>query len=294
MKKRTKYMVLVVIVLSICLVMIYGVTFAKYASNSIWNHYLESKKFYFSSEQLAGDKTLQNTNYLWDGNAIHFTLMNTLGGELVTDYDISYQLRCEVRDNPSISCQINGTGQNTYKGVLSSYQVCINTKQDGVSTSAFTKTDCLAGGYEWQQQVTKSDFTLDFVSDKDFDSVTVDVTAVATAPYKKTLKGVFVLHRDQNLNGQVHLTYQDYDGYRQLVLSNSYSENKCVKVQWNPSDYLLDLDLEQVLSYETNTDGYINSMKVSLAPKSSVRYLFYPQKDGAIDSPFSLEEIPCE
>ena len=56
MKKRTKYMLLLVIVLSLVSIVTYGYSYAKYVSNHAWNYYLGTKGFYFSSEQLGINK----------------------------------------------------------------------------------------------------------------------------------------------------------------------------------------------------------------------------------------------
>ena len=51
MKKRTKYMLLLVIILGIISIITNGYSYAKYVSNSAWNYYLSTKGFYFTSEQ---------------------------------------------------------------------------------------------------------------------------------------------------------------------------------------------------------------------------------------------------
>ena len=56
MKKRTKILILVVILLSLVNLITNNYSIARYVSNSFWNYYLGTKGFYFSSEQLGTDK----------------------------------------------------------------------------------------------------------------------------------------------------------------------------------------------------------------------------------------------
>ena len=67
MKINRKKLLILIIILSFILMISYGVSYAKYASNSIWNYYLESKGFYFTSQTLE-NKRINND---WDGSRIY-------------------------------------------------------------------------------------------------------------------------------------------------------------------------------------------------------------------------------
>ena len=68
----------------------YGVTYARYASNSIWNYYLESKGFYFTSETLKNKRV----NNEWDGSRVYFDVRNSVNSYIATEYDIKYKITC--------------------------------------------------------------------------------------------------------------------------------------------------------------------------------------------------------
>ena len=84
MKKRTKYMILLVILLCIISGITYGLSFARYVSKTAWNHYLGTKGFYFSSEQLGTNK-VTNVNNNWNLESTYFTLKNSQDEILITE-----------------------------------------------------------------------------------------------------------------------------------------------------------------------------------------------------------------
>ena len=53
MKKKTKIIIMSIFVLVFLLLVTDGFSYAKYVSNSVWNYYLESKDFYFTSDSLG-------------------------------------------------------------------------------------------------------------------------------------------------------------------------------------------------------------------------------------------------
>lgn len=265
-----------------------GFTFARYVSKSIWNYYLESQGFYLSSDKLSED-TSQNVDTLWDGESIHFSLTNTLNNEYGTDYDIDYTVNC-VTNNGS-ECYINGTDSSTYNGVLSTYSVCVNNKDDGVDTSSFDKTNCEINGYEWDNIPTVKDLYFD-IADKDLSEVTATITVTSTSPYTKTLTGDFILTKDKNIVGNITMDYQNYSSYDNLVISNSYDNDKCVKITWNADN--LRIDSNDFLSYQTDSNGYINEIDIKINKKNNINYKFYKVNDNTYSTKdFNLTEIEC-
>ncbi len=292
MKKITKYLILGVVILAVVLVGTYGITFAKYVSNTTWNHYLKSKKFYFGSDILK-EENAKIVNNLWDGNAISFHLQNSLSDMEITDYDIHYKVTCKVTKDTSKKCSVNGSGEDTYEGVLSAFKACTNMKEDGVDVSTFDEEECTSKGYIYTKQLADKEIFFEILNNDDIDSETVEIVVTTTSPYKKTLKGSFVLHKDQSLTGIVKMKYDTYEKYGQLSLSNSYDEKKCVKIKWNAQDLHFN-NSEEILSYETDKDGYINEITTEIEAFHNKRYLFYPQGEGPYDeSHFTLVETEC-
>ncbi len=84
MKKRTKILLLSVILLSLVSLITYGYSLAKYVSNSAWNYYLSTKGFYFSSKQLDISK-ITNINNNWEQDSTYFTIKNSENDFLISD-----------------------------------------------------------------------------------------------------------------------------------------------------------------------------------------------------------------
>lgn len=272
MKKTRKYLFLVLIVLCSVFVITYGLTFAKYASNSVWSYYLKTKKFYFSSDYL---NTSKNINNLWDGNSVHFNIKNSDNSSLITDYDINYKITCTIEEKYKANCFINGTDTNTYEGVLSSSQACLNNTDDEVDTSGYDKANCEINGYEWHLQEAVKDLYFDIVSEEEVNDIVVNIKAEAISPYKKTLNSEFHLHKNLNLNGEIISQYSSFDNYDQLIITNTFENDRCINISWNSDELRLDIDPNLVNSYNTDSEGYINDITINIKGQSNLKYNFY-------------------
>ena len=96
MRKKKKYLFLTLLVVIGLPLLFYSFTFSKYISDSIWDYYLQSRGFYFTSDYL-GEDIVQNIDNLWDGGSVHFNVKNNLNEKVVTSYDIEYQVTCTSR-----------------------------------------------------------------------------------------------------------------------------------------------------------------------------------------------------
>ena len=173
----------------------YLTSLARYKSSSVWNYYLESHGFYFSSDFLGND--VKNVDTLWDGNSVHFNLKNSINDSLVTEYDIRYNVTCEVLSDIPATCNLNGTNNSTFTGVLSSNARCINDIDD-TDVSSFNKTECEIKGYSWQNLVANQDIYFDIVPTEGYELNNVDVSIVvnSVSPYKKSISGTFSLFKN--------------------------------------------------------------------------------------------------
>ena len=233
MKKIRNYVLVMISIAVGGIICIFGFTFAKYVSNSVWDYYLKSRGFYFSSDYL-GTSTINNYNTLWDGGSVPFNIRNNLNDSVITDYDIDYRITCSVEGEAATyaECHMNGTTTHTQDGVLSSFQVCINNTDDEIDVSLFNKTNCELGGYDWTNQIAIKDLYFDVVlTDEQYEltDVTVNVTATSTAPYSKILRGNFVLHKSNVEEGRIALNFKNYADYNRLTISNSYQRFKMRK-----------------------------------------------------------------
>jgi hypothetical protein len=292
--KRNIYLILFILIGS--LICICGFTFAKYVSNSVWDYYLKSKGFYFSSDYL-GSSVVKNVNNLWDGGSVHFNLKNNLNDAVITNYDIDYRVTCTVMGDASTyaACRMNGTTQNVQDGVLSSFQACGNYTGDNVDVSALNKTDCELGGYDWEDQVAIKDLYFDVIltdSNYELNDVVVNVTATSMAPYSKTISGDFTLHKSNITGPNVTMEYKNYSNYDKLIISNSYPSTKCVKITWDANKLSINALENAFSSYATDTNGYINEIKFNISGKNSLSYIFYRKNFNTTYnvSEFQLEE----
>ena len=296
MLKFRKYLIYLVIVLAFILVATNGFTFAKYVSNSVWNYYLNSKGFYFTSDDLSASG-MATANNIWDGGKVNFNLKNSLNDAVVTEYDINYKVTCNVLGEAAsiATCKINGTNSNTYSGVLSNYKECVNNNGDGVDVSSYDKATCEINGYDWinNQAISNLYFELVKTGDKEIDSAVVEIIATATSPFKKTISGKYTLHKDQSLIGMLTKSYSEYADYSSLVIGNSYTTDKCVNIKWNSSDLRFDLNSNSVISFNIDTSGYVNEITIKVNSKDSNQYIFYKNKLDTIynKDAFSLTEL---
>lgn len=293
-KKLKKIIILMVIVLFSGFLYSYGISYAKYAANSVWNYYLKSKGFYFNSDYLDME-TVKNVNNLWDGKSVSFNIRNNLNQTIVTNYDIKYKLSCEVLGEAAAysECKINGTNSNEAIGTLSGYQRCVNNTADQIDVSGYIKADCELGGYEWVSDIAQEELYFDVAltdENKTLNDVVVRVDAESTAPYKKTLSGLFTLHKSIIDEGKITSKIKNYSNYNKLIITNTYEAEKCIKILWDPNKLLINLD--NILNYSANENNYIGEVNLKIAPKTSSGYVFY-SKDLASSS-YNISEFIIE
>lgn len=293
MKKKTKIIIMSIFVLVFLLLVTDRFSYAKYVSNSVWNYYLESKDFYFTSDSL-GLTSISNVDNNWDGESVHFNIKNSSNETLITEYDIKYKVECNVVDNPSITCTLNGSNSNTYIGTLSSSQGCVNMSDDGVIVSSMDKTTCEMSGYLWKHKEAVKDMYFDLEGIEDMASVVVNISASSTAPYSKTLYGTYQLKLDKSLVGKLSLTYDEYAQYSRVTVSNSNNQSKCAKVLWNASNLSIDINTDELLNYSSDSNGYINEITLLLDAKSNKSLKFYRLNNDTYSiNTFSIMEVDC-
>jgi len=196
-KKRSKRIIIILVVLLI-FVATATFTLGKYAYNNAWNYYLSSKGFYFESDFLDIN-TKKNSLLKWDGSNINFELKNSQNDKLISEYDISYKITCEVlgEENNYINCNLNGTNTSIFSGTLATTSKCINSKDD-IDVATLSKAECEVGGYTWNEEViSKSNYFNLELSDptKSIDEVSVKITAESLMPYHQTLTGIFNINK---------------------------------------------------------------------------------------------------
>ncbi|MEG0021287.1 MAG: hypothetical protein RSB77_02220 [Bacilli bacterium] len=277
MKKKISIL-LILIISCIFLSSVLG-TFAKYVSNSVWNYYLTSKNFYFSSDSLDVT-TVKNVNTMWDGGSVYFNIKNSINESLVTDIDISYNVACTINGPASsyLKCELNGTKLDNQNGILSKYESCINYSADSVDVSLFDKSTCEIKGYNWESQVATKSIYFNIISTdktKEINDIDVSITVKSIEPYEKIMNGNFILHKIKSDNDNVTIDYVNYSNYDLLNVTNSYLINKCVSVKWDSNKLRLNTENTKYKTSTTDANGFINSIKFNINAKSALQYMFY-------------------
>lgn len=297
MENRRKKTI-VIIILLFTIIVATAITSGKYIYNSVWNYYLKSKGFYFESDLLELN-TKKNSLLKWDGSNIYFIMKNSLNSELISEYSISYKLTCTVLGEEAdyIDCIINGTNSSVYNGNLSNNAICINNI-DTEDVSQLTKSECELNGYTWYEEITskKHYFNLELKDEnKIIDEVSVKVTAESTSPYHKTLTGIFNINKVDAENKELLTNYQSFSEYDELSIVNTTSEDKCVSISFDSSNYLLDLDDSSIIESSTDSNDKVNKIKVKIGKSNSAIYTFYKtnsEKQYSIND-FVVEEKEC-
>ena len=279
MNKRKKVIILFIFIsISFSLAIF---SFAKYTSSYVKGYYLKSKGFYFESNELKNDKNI--TNLLWDGGAVSFALKNYSSENLITDSDIRYTLTCEIlTENINATCTINDSNNSTSNLVLSSNASCINNK-DETDVSSYNKTECEVGGYNWvKQKVSQNNyFNVIFSNQNDQNKeIDVKITATSTSPYRKSVSAIFKLQKNTRSSGEIIDTNKVFSNYSELILTNTYSQNKCLQISFDSSNRILDVSsVTTNLSYDNN--DYVNSFKVNINANSSLKIKFFKRNSNS-------------
>jgi len=266
---------------------------ARYSSSSVWNYYLESQGFYFFSDSLGNEK--KNVNTIWDGNAVHFSVKNSSNESLVTDYDIRYTVTCEVLSDIPVTCKVNGGQTSSFTGVLSSNSRCVN-EVDQVDVTSFNKPECEMNGYDWEKVPVNRDLYFEIVPENNYEvsNVEVRITVNSVSPYSKTMTGTFSLFKNIPDAGSISKTIYNNVDFDDLVLTNSYSARKCVRVAFDSTKRIVEFG-DNMANPVLDASGYITQFNTSINGMSNVKFKFF-NKDFSNDynvDDFIITEIGC-
>lgn len=298
MKKRLKKIAIILIVV-IIFVTTATLTLGKYVYNNAWNYYLSSKGFYFESD-LLDINTKKNALLQWNGNEVYFEIKNSQNDKLISEYDISYKITCEVlgEEKNYIECKLNGTDEATFNGTLVTTSKCLNTVDDK-DVSLLSKSECEISGYTWKEEVISKNnyFHLELIDPtKSIDEVSVKITAESVTPYHQILTGVFNLNRVDDVDLDLVQSYQSYSEYDEISLANTTTSDKCVSINFDKTKYSFDVsDNKSLVEYYVDENDNIVSIMVKIDKESSKSYKFYKVDNNKIYSinDFSIQEKEC-
>lgn len=297
MKKRSKRIIITLFVILIFMATA-TLTLGKYAYNNAWNYYLSSKGFYFESDSLDIN-TKKNSLLKWDGSNINFIVKNSQNDKLISEYDISYKLTCEVlgEEKNYIKCNLNDTNTSVFNGALATTSKCISNVDD-VDVSMFSKAECEVNNYTWNEEVISKNnyFNLELTDPtKSIDEVSVKITAESITPYHQTLTGIFNINRVESVDLEIVTFYTEYKEYDELSITNTTTSDKCVSIDFDSSKYSVDLNDGSILEYSVDANEKINSLKIKINKESSLSYKFYKTDSDEFYSinDFFVEEKEC-
>lgn len=293
MKKiTTKNKIIYIVIITIFLLSLITLTYGRYIYNSVRDFYLASKSFYFESDKLTVNRAIYQVDN-WsavDPFLITINLNNNKNNLVHANSDITYEISYVCSDN--ILCSVNSTGGTLYT-------------EPGTTnfTAIITPNATFQNG----------------------DEVFIEITVKSTSPYKKTLKGRFILKVGKSgiyysIDDKIGSPYLNFnitntlDYYLVKTAFDDYSVNdridrityislseenksKCVSSQitltFNPEIVILDTTSTAYLkkeSYTTTTINnyeYINSITFNMDSESSEAIKFY-KADTNIDYTYPI------
>lgn len=231
------------------------VSTAKYVYNVIYEHYLSSKDFYFSSDKLSIDHTEYEITNNWSGAQTYTITVNMSSKKndmAYTESDINYNITCTSSSNITYTLS-KQTG------------TIVGTQNNGVNEDYFTININPANG----------------TALSDGEVAWVDITATSTSPYTQSISGKLILEV-----GSADISYEIIDSINQPYLTvnitNSQNIASNVTLSYDPDDVLLDMTSRFYLnsgntnlSETINGYQYLNSVTSRVESLSTTTVKFY-------------------
>ena len=263
-----------------------------FSLNSNDNVLILSDKYKNEIDKVYLTKLDANNSFGYYENEWHHYDKHSIGYE----NDINYQITCNIKGEVNGTCKINGTDSNVYEGTLTSYEGCVNLK-DEVDVSSYNKETCNNNGYSFRVKETVANNYFEVISndENELNNITVEIIVTSTKPYTRTLTNEFILSRSLDETGSLNLIYNEYDEYSRLIISNTYNEKKCIKLSFDSSKLKIDND-SSVLNYNVDNKGYINNATIEINNNSNKDYLFYRinENEKFTEEDFSIIETECQ
>lgn len=256
--------------IAFCLILGVGFAFAllainygRYVKDIFQMYYLRSQNFYFSSDRL----TIHGKEYeiepwnMEDDYTINLNLNSKLNNLEVTTEDIVFDITCEtIGENASkIDCSFSET--SIKRALLNQKIQVINDNTTTLNLYVSKLQDASDG-----------------------DKLSVKVTATSKSPYAETLSATFTL-----IKGDYEVSYEIEDSpgdvyFKTIVtnasdnvsditltIPNAYLGDHVVLDMTNPILTSTDYDVET----QTNSNGYIQVVKFTMQPKTSMMLRYY-------------------
>ncbi len=269
MKNIKKYIILLVIVISLGIFLNISFTFGKYVNNQFWNYYFRTKGFYFMSDELKENIELE----YWDENNVYINLKNFKNESLVTEYDIEYEATCIVLNQHAsdVECLINDTLTNKTKGTLSSEFKCVN----GEEVIKVSRNECLDMGYNYISVPQEGIFHFNLMPNHDdyvIDEAEVELIVKSISPYKKTIKSNYIL-KNNLLNNEILYDIKSTEYLVNIIFTNEKHKSELMEISWDEKD--LTLYDDKNISEKFYKGGIVNKVNLTLNENSSKMLTFF-------------------
>lgn len=287
-----KKMLLIFIILIIIILMLIKVIFpatislSKYVYSVVRGAYLNARDFYFTSnilDKIGKDNTVEGED--WDGIQTH-------------SFDVvMYSKKNDYKKaTANIEYKISVVGkvfqdQGGNKGpeqmgedlVLSTTDEVIGTKEEGIKVEnqyIELHFDKLEGTI--YKDINQDTINVDIVPKETFKEnyyVEVKLEAEATSPYTDKIEGTYRVKVKKR-----GLSYSIEDStnspYMNFIITNALTnETKQVKLEFDPSQILLDTTSKEYMDYQNttnvNTDNYFNEITIPINSMESKSIKFY-------------------
>lgn len=272
--KRT---ITIVAISSIIIILLYGVfslilfdTSAKYTDYKELNHYFESKELYISSENLSPQENKYNIINYYNFNDINLEITNSVNNNQITNYDINYNLECNVLDNEEkiYDCIIDNTESNKISDTLISNKQCIED-------NTLTEEECLLQKYKYNLVKTFKNHKFKIITtNKEQTTIKVELILNTISPYSKTLKAIYILNIGDDQNNNINISeVKDYNSFCEYIISNNYHTNKLIKLSIDTSKLIFDTTNDiynSKIDYTTN-NNIINTITFVLTENTNIK-----------------------
>lgn len=268
----------IILICTISIVLIYGIfsltifdTAAKYTNYKEMNHYYESNKLYISSNSLIEQDGKYNIINYYNYEQVEIEIQNSISENQITNYDIDYQLTCNVLGDESnyYSCLFD-SNENNITSTLKEKGKCIEDEN-------LSYKECIENEYNYQLDIVKHkhNFKIKKLKENNYDKIEVEVNLNTTSPFNKNLKAIYVLNFGSNNKNTIHIeNIKDYDSFCEYTISNNYNNDKNVKINIDTNKFIFDNDINKI-SYTNTYEGIIDSITIKINKQNNQKIRLY-------------------
>ena len=86
--------------------------------------------------------------------------------------------------------------------------------------------------------------------------------------------------------------YKEFGNYSRVIISNSYDEDKCVKLNWNSDKLRIDSTNQNISLKKFDGNNNINEINFNIGKRNNISYMFFKTDFSKVydSSEFSLVE----